>query len=331
MAEIDILDLQPHQINRSIRGKYLLVYGAPKVGKSTFCAKDIPKTLLCSFEKGYNAMAGVIKVDMENWSNLKTVVYQLETSEAKEKYENICIDTATIASQACFNYICRQYGVETLAAISHGRGWNLYYNEMNSLFQKIIRLGYGITFITHEKEALVGEEGSDKLAIRRVSPDLDKKAMEAINALVDFTLYIKTEWENGQSKRYFYTRETPTIMAGSRFKYIAPKIPFGYDNLQNALMEAIRLEEAENPGSVVERPIEEVMGQEKRSFSETMEEAGRLWNQLPSTEEWKKRKQNAVKEYFGEFVKLSSATENQQELVEGVISELRSMVNEVSK
>ena len=128
-----------------------------------------------------------------------------KTSEAKEKYENICIDTATIASQACFNYICRQYGVETLAAISHGRGWNLYYNEMNSLFQKIIRLGYGITFITHEKEALVGEEGSDKLAIRRVSPDLDKKAMEAINALVDFTLYIKTEWENGQSKRYFYT------------------------------------------------------------------------------------------------------------------------------
>lgn len=331
MAEIDILNLQPHQINRSIGGKYLLVYGAPKVGKTTFCAKDIPKTLLCAFEKGYNAIAGITKVDMSDWSNLKTVVRQLESNEAKEKYENICIDTAAIASQACSDYICRQYGVETLTNINHGRGWNLYRNEMSSLFRKITRLGYGVTFIAHEKEVLVEEGASDKLAIRRVSPDLDKKAMEVINGLVDFTLYIKTEWENGQQKRYFYARETPTIMAGSRFKHIATKIPFGYDSLLNALMEAIRLEETENPGLVVERPVEEAMGQEKRSFSETMEEAGRLWNQLPSTEEWKKRKQNAVKEYFGEFVKLSSATENQQELVEGVISELRSMVNEVAK
>lgn len=332
MAGIDILSLQPHQVDKSLCGKYLLVYGAPKIGKTAFCAKDIPKTLLCCFEKGYNAVAGVIPANIDDWSTFKTLVRQLELDEAKEKFQNICIDTATTACQFCADYICKQYGVETLAEISHGRGWSLYRNEMSALFRKITRLGYGVTFITHEKDSSREDNTPEKTAIRCVAPDLDKKAMEVINGLVDFTLYIKTEWENGQPKRYFYARETPTIMAGSRFKHMAPKFPFGYESMLKALSDAIEAEESESPGMVVDRSVtNELMDQEKRPFSETMEEAGRLWNQLPSTDEWKKRKQDAVKEYFGEFVKLSSATENQQELVEGVISELRRMVKEIEE
>lgn len=327
---IDILAIEPHKVNRSISGKYLLVYGSPKVGKTTFCAKDIPKTLLCAFEKGYNAIPGIKKVDLDDWSTLKTIVRQLETPEAKATYENVCIDTVAIASQACADYICRQYGVQTLTDINRGQGWNLYRNEMSSLFRKITKLGYGVAFIAHEKETVIKGGKDDEATVRRVSPDLDKKATEVLNGLVDFTLYIKAEWENGESKRYFYARETPLIMAGSRFKHIAPKIPFGYESLADAIAEAIRAEEEENPGAVVNGPVEDTTP-EKRPFVDVMEEAGRLWNALPSTDEWKKRKQLAVKEYFGEFMKLSSATEDQQDLVEGVISELKIMLDEHEK
>lgn len=31
MADIDIFSLQPPEISRSLKGKYMLIYGAPKV------------------------------------------------------------------------------------------------------------------------------------------------------------------------------------------------------------------------------------------------------------------------------------------------------------
>ena len=60
MAEFDILNIQPNKVNASLSGKTLMVYGKNKVGKTTWCAKELPKPLLCAFEKGYNAIPGVM-------------------------------------------------------------------------------------------------------------------------------------------------------------------------------------------------------------------------------------------------------------------------------
>jgi hypothetical protein len=36
MANIDIFTLEPSKISRDLKGKFLLIYGQPKTGKSTF-------------------------------------------------------------------------------------------------------------------------------------------------------------------------------------------------------------------------------------------------------------------------------------------------------
>lgn len=44
---IDILSLQPNVISRDLRGKYVLLSGAPKVGKTTFCCQA-EDSLICA-------------------------------------------------------------------------------------------------------------------------------------------------------------------------------------------------------------------------------------------------------------------------------------------
>ena len=89
-------------------------------------------------------------------------------------------------------------------------------------------MGYGIVSIAHQENKVARNDKGEEY--ETIQPVLEKRALKAINALVDFVLYIGQEQdENGNNNRYFYTRNTPFIMAGSRFGEMAPKIPFSYD------------------------------------------------------------------------------------------------------
>ena len=63
---IDILGLTPHQVSRDLRGYSVFFYGEPKSGKTTTAAK-FPSSLLLAFERGYNALPGVIAQDITTW------------------------------------------------------------------------------------------------------------------------------------------------------------------------------------------------------------------------------------------------------------------------
>ena len=52
---IDLLNLEPTKISKDLKGKYILIYGRPKIGKTTL-ASEFPKNLLLAFEPGYNAL-----------------------------------------------------------------------------------------------------------------------------------------------------------------------------------------------------------------------------------------------------------------------------------
>lgn len=89
---IDILSLQPNVISRDLRGKYILLAGAPKIGKTEFCCQS-DKALILAFEIGTNAQGNAMVQPITSWSEFKLVLRQLEKAEAKEMYKTICIDT----------------------------------------------------------------------------------------------------------------------------------------------------------------------------------------------------------------------------------------------
>lgn len=102
---IDLLNLQPVTINKDLKGKYILIYGQPKIGKTTLAAQ-FPRNLLLAFEPGYNALNNKMVQPITKWAEFKTVLRQLERPEIKEKFDTITIDTADIAWDYCEKYIC---------------------------------------------------------------------------------------------------------------------------------------------------------------------------------------------------------------------------------
>lgn len=50
MADIDLLNLQPHKVSRDLRGYSVFFYGDPKTGKTTIASK-FPGSLLLASRK----------------------------------------------------------------------------------------------------------------------------------------------------------------------------------------------------------------------------------------------------------------------------------------
>jgi hypothetical protein len=61
----------------------------------------MPGHLLLAFERGYNALPGVMAQDITTWGELKQTVRELKKPEVKEKFKSIIIDTADIAADLC--------------------------------------------------------------------------------------------------------------------------------------------------------------------------------------------------------------------------------------
>ena len=77
MGFISLLELEPTTISRDLKGKFLLLYGMPKVGKTSLSSK-FPKNLLLATEVGYNALSSVYKVNIDTWSTFLRYLKELE-------------------------------------------------------------------------------------------------------------------------------------------------------------------------------------------------------------------------------------------------------------
>lgn len=324
---IDILNIQPSVVSRDLKGKYVAIYGKEKVGKTSFAA-SFPKNLILAFEVGTNALSGIRAQKIEKWADFKMVLRQLEKPEAKAMYDTVTIDTVSIAWDLCEAYVCAQNGVQKISDIAWGAGYTACKKEYESCLRKITMLGYGIVLISHQASRI--EKTDDGSEIEILSPDIPKRAKEIINQLVDIIGYIGVEWnENGESIRYLYTRQTPTIMAGSRFKYLAPKIKFGYTELVDAISDAIDSYEKYDGARVVDSIEREENIQV--NFYDLRAEAQELWKRLVGegdnvNPEMAQTIAKRVEMIFGHPMKLSEITEDQVSLMELVVEEMKDLL-----
>ena len=330
--DLDIFSLEPSKISRDLKGKYILIYGQPKTGKSTF-GSQLPRGLFLNFEQGTNALAGIRSVPILRWSDFKKVLSQLRKPQAREMYDTIVVDTASIAWQLCEKYVCQREGVESIREIPWGQGWGMLRNEFAECWREITLLGFGILFIAHSKEKPTEMQDEDGNTITAVAPDLPNQCYTIINSIVDIIGYLQVQMNNdGTSERFLYTRSTPTVFAGSRYQYLAPKIKFGYQELVDAIGNAIDMAVERDGAQVTDHT--EIAQIKDRPFPEIMEEAKNIWMTYlnnTTTDEEKDQHLNImrdiIRKVFGtEDFKLSQAVPSQADLLELFISEMKDLL-----
>lgn len=321
MAAIDIFNIPENVISRDLKGRFLCIYGPEKVGKSTFGAK-LPRPLFCNFEVGTNYLP-VRPVNIDKWSTFKQVLRQLERPEAHDHYDTVVIDTVSEAYAACEQFICAQNAVQRIGEIPYGRGYADTKREFESALRKITMLGFGLCCICHAEKKTI--PGPDDSTIDTMQPAMPTRAADVVNRMVDIIAYIDQRFdENGESVRRFITRRTPTVLAGSRLPYLDPVIPFSYEDLIDAIGRAIDKQEAEDGIKVVDTA--EHQQTEQLDFDKLREEASVLWGNLvgkdPANAERILKKAEMI---FGRKIKLSEITEDQVDLMNLIVIEMRDM------
>lgn len=327
---IDILNLEPVKINKDLKGKYILIYGQPKIGKTTLAAQ-FPKNLLLAFEPGYNALNNKMVQPVTKWSDFKTILRQLEMPQAQEKFDTITIDTADIAWDYCEKYICASNPLENgetpkaIGDIPWGKGYDLCKKEYDACLRKIAMLGYGLVIISHETTKTIKTESGQEY--QKIMPTLAERPKLIVNRLVDIIAYLRLSEED--KKRYIYTRGNEKFEAGARFPYLLPKIEMTYDNLVEELYKAIE-QQAQEDGTELTAGAgkENSFFSEGRKFEDVINEAKQVFTKLLEEDKEKNAllTNQILLKVFGKPTKLSETTPEQQELVEIVLDEWKALL-----
>lgn len=316
--------IKPHEVSRDLRGYSVLFYGTAKSGKTTTASK-FPKSLILGFEKGWNALPGVMAIGVNNWREFKNYLIMLKDDETKAMYQTIIIDTADIAYDYCSDYICNQNGVDSIGDLPYGKGYSLVAKEFDTCLRKILQLDYGLVLISHSTDRVEKDEKGNEYT--RLEPTLDKRGRLICERTCDIIgLSRPTTNEDGTVTTKLFMRETPRFVAGSRFKYLDPVIEFTYDNLVDAIHRAID-KEAELTGhqyvTETKANVYNADEDDMPTYDEMRNEASTLIGQLMEKDPQNRIKiSKIVSNYLG-VKKFADATEKDADQIWLILQELR--------
>lgn len=328
MAGINLLAIKPHKVSRDLSGYITYIYGKGKTGKTTL-ASQMDGALLIAWEKGYNAIPGIMALDVKSWSEMKMVLRELKKPEVQDMYKCVVIDTIDVAAAACEKYVCSQAGVDTLGAIPWGGGWTQVKKELEETFRTITQLGYALFFISHEKDKVFKRE--DGTEYNQIVPSLSPSYNEIIKDMADIYAYAhQVRGENGNvTVRLTLRSMDGTADTGCRFKYITPEIDFTYKDLVNALNDAIDKEAKMTDNKFVMNERYEMKETNELEFDDLIAEFNALIQSIPEEKMgyFAPRITEITNKYLGKGKKVSGATREQVEQISLIVFDLKDLLS----
>lgn len=321
---INLLNIQPHKVSRDLSGYITFIYGPAKCGKTTFGSK-MPGALLLAFERGYNALPGIMAQDITTWGEMKQVVRELKKPEVKAVYKSIIVDTADLAADCCQKYICNQLGIENIGDGGWTtNGWAKYKKEFEDVFRTLTQLGYAVVFISHDKEKIISPQNSKEY--QQIGSSMQSSALAIIENMSDIIGYAHPKVTDTGSKMVLTLRSSDnSVRCGSRFKYIEPEIDFTYEALTDALNKAIDREALETNNQYVTNERQAAPILKEYNYDALMEEfqiiVGSLMEKDSATNGPKVTQ--IIEKYLGKGKKIAETTRDQAEFVYLIVTEIK--------
>ncbi|MBX0320325.1 ATP-binding protein [Shouchella clausii] len=325
--KFNIFEPQVSKVSKGLEGKMIVLYGGNSTGK-TKQATRMEKPFYLGFEQGIRAINGVPFLPINNWSDFKKINKQLTQKttleKAKELYQTIVFDEVYVSAKYCQAYICDLYDANSIGDGNNGYGlWTEYENEFFGEIDKLMKAGYTLVFIGHEKY------DND---IKKIVPKGDIRSMGPIRDNADLVVYLTPNGidENGEViKSSAWFAETKDFFARSRFDYIDTYLEeFTAENLKEAIEKAIeRQEAAEGVKAVTFKEQSDTFASEELDYEKLRKEILEICTKLHKDGRLEEV-QAIVDEHLGAGAKISECKPQHVQVMSVVLDELKELVND---
>lgn len=204
-----------------------LLYGPPKIGKSTLASK-FDKPLFLATEAGLNSLESY-QVPVATWEDF----LQACTAIAKggHDFKTIVIDTVDNLYKACSEHVKKKNNIQHESDLDWGKGWQLVADEFTRAITKLSLLPYGLVMISHAEYV---EIKTRTATITKAVPTLPKGARKAALNMADVILYAESVVTDDGEVRIMRTKPSENWEAGDRTGRLPATLPLEYADLYKA-------------------------------------------------------------------------------------------------
>ena len=236
---------------------------------------------------------------------------------------NIPFDEIEAAANYCQEFICQKYKAPSIGEGNGGYGlWKEYETEFWKQINKLLGAGYCCYFIAHAQE----KDGY-------ISPKADKRALAPIINNTDLCVYVRSNGVDKDGKvvkSSGFLAQTDEFFARSRFDYLPTTYieEFTAEALEDVIIKAIEIQEREEGITAV--TYEEQKAQrtvDVKSYDDLMDELQKLGEKLADNG-YLEDLQTIVANQLGEGKKASDLKKGQEQLIEAIIYDIESFIEE---
>tara|TARA_R100000353_G_C6504060_1_gene194868 strand:- start:353 stop:1027 length:675 start_codon:yes stop_codon:yes gene_type:complete len=194
--------------------KSLLLYGAPKVGKTT-ALSQLDDCLIIDTEGGANMIEGYV----ETVKSREELIELLQQAQDGHEYKYVAIDTVDKIHDWAEKTVCTEEGVKAVADLAFGKGFALVREKVLNTINILKEIFPHVIIIGHRKWAKAVVDS--KAIVEPESLDLTGKLKNMLMADCDAIGYVYRDEEKGDLMVSFKANEA--LEAGSRSPHLKGK------------------------------------------------------------------------------------------------------------
>ena len=194
--------------------KSLLLYGAPKVGKTT-ALSQLDNCLIIDTEGGANMIEGYI----ESVNNREELIKVLQEAQDGHDYNYVAIDTIDKIATWAENAVCAEENVSAVQDLAFGKGFGMVREKVLNTVKILKDIFPHVIIIGHRKWARAIVDS--KAIVEPESLDLTGKLKNMLMADCDAIGYVYRDEEKGNLMVTFQSNDA--LEAGSRSPHLKGK------------------------------------------------------------------------------------------------------------
>ena len=201
----------------------LLLYGAPKVGKTTMLSK-LDDCLIVDTERGSRMIEGYISEVNTRDELIETLIELKEGKDVKYKY--IALDTIDKVAEWAEKRVCEEEGVRAIGDLAFGKGYGMVREKVTQTIDAFKEVTEHLIIIGHRKVAYAVTDGSTIVIPESI--DLTGKLKNVIMSGADAIGYVYRD----EDELMVSFKANDAIEAGSRCPHLkGQEVKFDWKNI----------------------------------------------------------------------------------------------------